>query len=193
METEPYHYCLSDAMFYFYHIAHMAKHLEEGGCGIRTFLDLWIIDRLPESDRKGRDTLLSRGGLLTFAEAARHLSEVWFFGAEGNALSRGLERFVLGGGAFGSVEHSVAVKQTKKGGKLGYAIARIFPPYEKMKFRYPVLERKKWLLPVYHAVRWLSILHKGNGLQSLQELETNASMSENVVKSTAELMMQLGL
>ena len=39
-----YFYEMSDAFFYFYHIAHMAKHFEDGGCGIRPFLDLWILD-----------------------------------------------------------------------------------------------------------------------------------------------------
>lgn len=36
-------YRLKDGMFYLYHIAHMKKHFTYGGCGIRTFIDLWII------------------------------------------------------------------------------------------------------------------------------------------------------
>ena len=36
-----YQYEMPDEMFYFYHIAHMAKHfVSTGGCGIRPFLDI---------------------------------------------------------------------------------------------------------------------------------------------------------
>ena len=34
---------LSDDMFYFYHIAHMAKHYLHGGCGVRPFIDTRIL------------------------------------------------------------------------------------------------------------------------------------------------------
>ena len=43
-EATKYLYVLSDGMFYFYHVAHMAKHFEEGGCGIRFFLDMWLLN-----------------------------------------------------------------------------------------------------------------------------------------------------
>ena len=35
---------LNDEMFYFYHIAHMVKHFITGGCGIRPFIDLWLLN-----------------------------------------------------------------------------------------------------------------------------------------------------
>ena len=64
---------LSDEMFYFYHIAHMAKHFEIGGCGLRPFLDLWLLDHI-EADKARRDALLEQGKLLQFAEICRRLS-----------------------------------------------------------------------------------------------------------------------
>ncbi len=36
-------YTLIDEMFYYYHIAHMAKHFIHGGCGIRPFVDLFYL------------------------------------------------------------------------------------------------------------------------------------------------------
>ena len=56
---------MTDEMFYFYHIAHMAKHFEEGGCGIRPFIDLWTLDNIKDVDHDKRDELLSRGNLNT--------------------------------------------------------------------------------------------------------------------------------
>ena len=35
---------LSNEMFYFYHIVHMAKHFINGGCGIKPFLDIIVIE-----------------------------------------------------------------------------------------------------------------------------------------------------
>lgn len=187
------HYVMSDAMFYFYHIAHMAKHVQEGGCGVRPFLDLWILNHRVSSDPKRRQALLKEGGLWTFAKVAESLAEAWFSGKEGDKLTARLGSFILHGGMYGSVENDVAIKQTRRGGKLGYALSRIFPPYKKMIFRYPVLKKHPWLLPVYHVVRWITILRKGDGAQSLQELGINASMSTDAVKNTAELLKQLEL
>lgn len=69
-----YFYEMSDDLFYFYHIAHMAKHFENGGCGIRPFIDLWILEHIESADTTKRDELLSAGDLLTFANVARKLS-----------------------------------------------------------------------------------------------------------------------
>ena len=45
VKEDGYAYVFLDEAFYFYHIAHMAKHFEEGGCGIRSFIDLYYLDR----------------------------------------------------------------------------------------------------------------------------------------------------
>ena len=57
-EKSEYWYEMTDAYFYFYHIAHMAKHFENGGCGIRPFIDLWILDHIQDIDLIARDGLL---------------------------------------------------------------------------------------------------------------------------------------
>ena len=41
-KESPYCFQMSNDMFVFYHIAHMAKHFIAGGCGIRSFIDLYI-------------------------------------------------------------------------------------------------------------------------------------------------------
>jgi hypothetical protein len=50
---------LTDEMFYFYHITHMAKHLQEAECSIRPFLDLWIMNHRMPGDPAAREALLS--------------------------------------------------------------------------------------------------------------------------------------
>lgn len=91
-------YVMLDEMFYFYHIAHMAKHFGNGGCGIRSFLDVWILNHNISFDRKKRIELLEQGQLITFAEMAEALSEVWFGGKEHNQITKIMEQYILDGG-----------------------------------------------------------------------------------------------
>ena len=68
-ENSKFRYEMTDEFFYFYHIAHMAKHFENGGCGIRPFVDLVVLDRMDSENFSKRDELLKSGGLLQFARA----------------------------------------------------------------------------------------------------------------------------
>ena len=57
-------YDMPDDLFYFYHMAHMAKHfVSTGGCGIRPLLDVWVLTHRIPFDRRSRDCLLTEGGL----------------------------------------------------------------------------------------------------------------------------------
>ena len=97
-------------MFYFYYIAHMAKHfVETGGCGIRPFLDIWVLNHRIDFDREKRDKLLSDGGLDVFAKQAELLSEVWFGNAEHTEITRQMETYILRGGVYGANTNRIAV------------------------------------------------------------------------------------
>jgi hypothetical protein len=184
---------MTDAMFYFYHIAHMAKHFENGGCGIRPFLDLWILEHCVEHDQASRDALLAQGGLLTFANVCRKLSAVWFDCAEPDDMTVQTQAYILHGGVYGNLDNRVAVQQNKSGGKFRYALSRIFLPYELLKFHYPILQKHRWLTPIMEVRRWFKLLFKGKIKSSLRELNVNKTMSQEQIDSTAELLEKLGL
>ena len=124
----PYCYRMPDALFYYYHIAHMAKHFQNGGCGVRPLLDIWVLNHRCLADYDARNELLREGGFDTFAAYAETLSQVWFEWAEGNAVTERMERYLLGGGVYGTLEKKVSVQQIKRGGKIRYAISRIWLP-----------------------------------------------------------------
>lgn len=188
-------YCLEmpDALFYFYHIAHMAKHFLYGGCGIRPFLDLWIMDEKMPCDPKARQELLERGNLLTFARGVHKLSRVWFSGEDWDAVAEQTEQFVLKGGTYGTLETYVTVNQAQKGSKLRYMLSRVFLPYDVIKHYYPVLQKNKWLTPVYQVMRWFRIAFCGRADRAIRELQTNAATSATSINTTAQLFKQLGL
>lgn len=192
-ENKRFHHVVTDEMFYFYHIAHMAKHFENGGCGIRPFLDLWILENRLAYDGQKREALLKKGGLHTFGAVASNLSKHWFTGTQADELTERMAAFVLSGGVYGTVENSVATQQGRKGGKLRYALQRIYIPYDTIKYYYPILQKHKWLTPFYQVVRWCKLVFKGGWRRAAYELHANAAVSREEVASVAKLMHNLGL
>ncbi len=184
---------LSDDMFYYYHIAHMSKHFEQGGCGIRTFVDLFILDNMREVDKNKREELLARGNMLKFAQGSSALARVWFGGDEHNELTCCMEHYILNGGTFGSYQNRVTVQQQKKGGKKHYALSRIFPDKAFMKRNFTYTEKHGWLLPVAYVHRMFAILFKGNAASSLRELKTNSTVSSEQSDEARQMLDQLGL
>ena len=184
-------YEMPDEYFYFYHVAHMAKHFAHGGCGIRPFIDLWILDRLDGADVARRDELLTHGKLQKFADAARTLSRVWMEGEAPDAISDEMESYLLCGGIYGTMENRVAIQQTKKGGKLRYAFSRIWLPYDIIKFHYPILQKKRWLLPLMQVRRWGKLIFRGGLKRSANELHTTATISSDRRQSIATLLESL--
>lgn len=192
-ENYKYHYEMADAFFYFYHIAHMAKHFESGGCGIRPFIDLWIMDHMGDVDFSARDNLLSKGGLLNFAEVSRALSRVWLGGEEADEISLQLQEFLLSGGVYGSSENRVALQQKKKGGRYGYILSRIFIPYEKLKRYYPILEKYRWLAPIMQVRRWFMLLRPEVANMAKNELKTNQSLKKDRADEMGIFLKNIGL
>lgn len=188
-----YRFEMSDAFFYFYHVAHMAKHFEGGGCGIRPFIDLYILDNMENADRDGRNKLLERGGLLKFAEAARELSLVWLEGKETSDLSRKLESFLLHGGAYGSFDNRVALQQKKKGGRVGYMLSRAFIPYERLVRYYPVLEKHRWLMPAMQVRRWFMLFRPSVAKMAKKEIAVNGKMEGSRADAMNDFLNEIGL
>ncbi len=183
---------MPDEMFYFYHIAHMAKHFENGGCGIRPFIDLLFLDKL-DADAEKRDAMLRNGGLFRFAECARTLSAVWFDGREHDAVTQNMQSYIISGGVYGNNQNRIVLQQQKKGGKLRYALSRIFVPYDTLKFQYPVLQRHSFLMPLMQVRRWFRLAFCGGMGRSVRELSYSGSISRAEADAVKEFLEQIGL
>lgn len=184
---------MSDEMFYFYHIAHMAKHFENGGCGIKPFADLWLLKSTNSETVEKREELLRQGNLLRFAQAAQKLSRVWFDNEEQDNLSLMMESYVLNGGAYGSLTNKVAVQQQKKGGKFRYLWSKIFIPYDEIKFFYPILQKYRFLTPFMEVYRWLKLIFGGRIKSVSKEIKVNQSVSDETTEYTHSFLLSLGL
>ncbi len=156
-EKDKFLYELDDAMFYFYHVAHMAKHFIQGGCGVRPFIDLWLIERSKDYHSSETDILLKKAKLTDFERIARKLTEVWFSGNEHDKITLIMENYILSGGHFGSPSTVMLSNQYKSGGRLKYALSRIFIPYAELKKQYPIIEKYKFLTPLCELCRLFSL------------------------------------
>ncbi|MBO5078603.1 MAG: nucleotidyltransferase family protein [Oscillospiraceae bacterium] len=190
-ETGSCHHVMSDAMFYFYHMAHMAKHFQTGGCGIRTFLDVWILDRKAH-DAAARQALLAEGGLAKFAQGARKVAEYWFSGEAPDGMTRAVSDYILRSGIYGDNANRAAVGQAKRGGRMKYLLTRrVFMPYDFLKAEYPILKKHKWLTPVYQVVRWIRMLIDGRLRYTVAELKANAATTNT--DTAGDIIKHLGL
>lgn len=191
-ENSEYRYEMTDAFFYFYHIAHMAKHFENGGCGIRPFIDLWLLQKNAGEKTQEREELLKKGDLLRFAKSAQSLSKLWFSqGAPDETLLQ-MQSFVLRGGSFGTTDNRVAAQQ-KDNGRMGYLMSRVFVPYERLVRYYPVLKKHRWLMPVMQVRRWCMLLRPDVAKRTKHEINANRRLSRETVFETQNLMKHIGL
>ena len=186
---------LTKEMFVFYHVAHMAKHfVKGGGCGIRSVLDLKILnERMLSLNDPKLNNMLAEGGLNKFATTMLALSDVWFGDGVGSEEIADVEQFLLKGGVGGTMENRVAVQQVKQGGKFKYALSKIFIPYDVIKFQYPALQKHKWLMPACQVRRWFRIIFRGGVKRSARELSRNYAITDSEVSKTTKMLKELGL
>ncbi len=186
-----YEYAMPNELFYFYHIAHMAKHFKGGGCGIRAFIDLILIKNNLNYDVQKVDKLLEDYDLKKFETVVSALANSWQNGIMNNEYEE-VENYVLYGGTFGTMEQHIATNRNSKS-KFKYLLKRIFMPYAELKKKYKILEKHKWLTPFYEVVRWFSLLNAKSIKRSKRELRGLKTFDKNKAESVEKLLSNLGL
>ena len=192
-EENKYRYKFTNEYFIFHQIAHMSYHFLNGGCGIKPFMDLRILNEKFEYDAEKVRQLCKECNIDTFYDNVTHLTNVWFGNEEHTELTLKMQSFLISGGVYGTVENRISVESKRKGGKLSYAVKRVFMPYTDMKKRYPILEKYWIMLPICHVMRWCKLLSKGKFERSVKELGMikNADLSKS--DATDIMLKELGL
>ena len=184
-------YFMSNDLFYFYHIAHMAKHFKNGGCGIRPFIDLIILQKVCNYNREKVDCLLQEWRLKQFELCACKLANSWLKGLKIEDLLP-MEKYVLYGGVYGALDQYVAAQQNAKG-NAQYLKRRIFMPYDELRKRYKILEKHKYLTPFFEVIRWISLLTPKRMQQTVKEVKKLQTLDKQKVKEIDNLFSDLGL
>ncbi len=185
-------YIMNDGMLYFYHIVHMAKHFRNGGCGIRPFIDLYLLMQKIDADSRNTE-LIEKCGLSDFVRNAEKLSRVWFDGEGHDEITLAMEEYIFQGGSFGSDKtRTIAVFQ-KSGSKTGYIASRIVLPYSDLSRQYPKLKGKKYLTPFYQAARVFSLLFGERKDFRRKNIEMVDEVASNIDDGSAKLFKTLGI
>lgn len=179
--------------FLLFHLAaHTAYHFVGGGCGVRSVLDLWILNTSLSYDKAELMGMLEKARLVRFYEAVSRLGEYWF-GNEDSVSQTVLEaeKYILLGGAYGTAKQGAVTGQIKKGGKLRYFWSRIFMPYDSLAILYPIIKKHKIFTPFCQIARWFSALFKRKRIAKEIKYVTGADREQ--IEKTKILLDKLGL
>ena len=186
-----YRYTQSVEYLTFHTVAHAAYHFTRGGCGVRPFIDLYLLKTEGKYDEAAVEALCRESGIGGFFRYARDLSQVWFGKEKHSEITEKMEDFILRGGAYGNREGRVAVDQSKTQSKAAYLFFRIFMPYNRLKSKYPVLIKHKWLYPFCLVRRWFELIFMGKVGKSVKELKTANAIGGDSAKETSDLLLIL--
>jgi len=186
-------YAFSKEFFAFHIFAHMAYHFVHGGCGIRSLLDIWVMEHkmgIPFSCAK---SLLTKAGIYQFASEMSKLAELCFTLNNSDTFSDSVLKYIFQGGVYGSAENHIAVDKTKSKNSVLYAINRLFLPYKSMAISYPILKKAPYLLPFCWALRWIKVILDGKTKRIVSEMSCVNNMSDEKVEEVAAICLRLGL
>ena len=193
-QYDGFEYRETNAYFAFHHIAHMAYHFLFGGCGIRPFLDLWILRRRDDFVEKHLLELLDKCNLVSFYNEVCLLSEIWFGDKEHNATTLKMEEFVLEGGVYGSADKGAVIGIAQHGGsKFRYKWSIAFPSYVDMCNIYPKLRKHKILLPFYYIKRFFSKMFGKSNKKIKKRAKNINKASYKEAKELSQLLKDLDL
>ncbi len=152
-QVSDFEYVESPEFFVFHHIAHMAYHITTGGCGIRPFVDLWIMkNRFPYNEDAVHE-MCKTARINDFFVLANRMIGIWFENESHDQDTLKFEQFILNSATFGTIESKQNLSEYKKSKTKQNIISHLFLPYEQMKEAYPILKKHKILLPYYEMYR----------------------------------------
>lgn len=193
MKEGGYQYKMTTEFFLFYIFAHMSRHFATGGCGMRTFVDVWLLTTQLQYDEEILKELCEEGKIWKFVQTVKKIIRVWFEGEPHDELSRRMESYVVVGGTYGTSETSMTVKKTETPGRAKYLLKRIFMDYGQLCTLYPKLEKVPILYPYYTIARWCTVLNADVFDRVTKEAKLNGDIQKEKVDELRDLFNELGL
>lgn len=179
--------------FVFHHIAHMAYHFLAGGCGIRPFIDLWILRKAGFFNSANVKSFCTAAKIGEFYDGVWALVDVWFGDHEHSDITSRIEKYILTGGAYGYFPNNAAAYTVRNGGKWRHIISLAFPRYGSMRVLYPVLNRAPILLPFCYIYRLFEKTIGRNSAKAKKKYRIIKDQDSKFVKEIAILMKELNL
>lgn len=186
---EGYRYGFDKAFFVFYTYAHMSYHFLSGGCGMRSLLDVWVMEQKMDAPYACAETLLQQAGIYRFAMEMSKLANRCF--TQRNGVDPVL-KYIWRGGVYGSSKNKMAVKKEREG-TFSYVLRKTFPPYKTMAMSYPSLRKCAILLPFCWMHRGVKAIFKGKTARLAAEIADSNRLAEEELLEVKEVVSRLGL
>lgn len=191
--TDGSRYKFTDDFFVFHMFAHMCYHFLSGGCGIKSLMDIWIMEHKMGITYECARELLEKADIYRFAEEISKLAEICFSGKPKDEFSDTILSYIFSGGVYGTSQNKIAVKKSKSKSTLLYAFQRLFLPYKSMVILYPILHKLPFLLPFCQIARWCKMLFGGKAKHTIRELKTVNNVSDDKINTIILMRERLGL
>ena len=192
-QIDTHRYGFRTEFFVFQMYAHMAYHFLAGGCGMRSLMDIWVMENRMNAHFSDAEELLKKAGIYTFASEMSRIAAVCFAENNDDSFTELVLKYIYNGGVYGSYENSIAVFKTKKGSSFSYFLKRLFMPYKTMKELFPVLKKAPILLPIFWVVRWVRAIFSGRYKSFAGEISSSKKVSDANVGEAREICSRLGL
>ncbi len=160
-----YEMSVEDNLIYLF--THFAKHYRDGGIGVKHLVDIKLfLDKKAETDFVYLKKQLKKLKLWEFFVNVRRTIDVWFSNGQEDDVTKLITNVILGGGAFGTAKAhdvSAALKDKKQGAsksRFKRFMILIFPSYQFMSKKFPVLVKVPVLLPFLWIWRLCCIVFK---------------------------------
>ena len=193
VKSENYKYLETNDFFVFHHIAHMAYHFLAGGCGIRPFLDYYVLKKNNYFDEQEVVKLCEKAKIGDFYKAVKMLTDVWFGKSEHTEFTRRIEKYILTGGAYGYFPNNAAAYTVMNGGKIKYVLSLAFPKYSNMRVLYPILNRFPAMLPFFYIYRVYEKLFGKSSERAKERYKVIKGQGKDFVREVASLIKELKL
>ena len=202
--TEGHTYCFTPEFHFLYLIAHIAKHVQSAGAGIRMYMDIgaYILHFKDTLDWAYIFRTLQTLQLDTFAYTVLAAVEAWFgipcpmeYPHPDSRILEAFLPFTMEAGLFGKFDREAAISTLKRepasNGRFRTLMKRAFPPADTIKTRYTYLQDKPWLLPAAWIHRWFKTRDKlGTHAHEAYVLMTADDLE---VQRLQQIMQDIGL
>ncbi len=188
-----YRKAMSGEMLYCHVVAHLTKHITNNGCGLKPFLDMYILERKLSLDAVVLEKAFEKQGLLKAYKALRSAMLVWFEGKDGDKLTEIIQRHVMLSGSYGNTNTGDRMRHRNKGGKIRYILSLFLPDRAEMQRRYPILKEHPKRLPIYHFKRWGHLIFHGRIKSSAEIIGKHMAVPDEEVKKLEFMIKKMGL
>ena len=122
--TDGSRYEFTDEFFVFHMFAHMSYHFLGGGCGIKSLMDIWVMEHRMGVTYESARELLEKAGIYRFAAEISKIAEICFSDKPKDKFSDTILSYIFSGGVYGTFQNKMTVMKSNDKSTVKYLLKR---------------------------------------------------------------------